>query len=182
MTSGRSQLRVVPKPEPEARAAPVDFDTVFDRYGAYVAGIAARLLGRGDHEVEDVVQDVFWTASRRMGMIYSLEAARPWLITVTVRMVHRRLRKRRWRRLFQSDPDAFDVPASGVTPEERALLERIYRVLDTVRPDDRIAWLLRHVEGERLEDVALSCGCSLATAKRRIAAAQEVLTGVLSDE
>jgi RNA polymerase sigma-70 factor (ECF subfamily) len=37
--------------------------------------------------------------------------------------------------------------------------------------EQRLAWTLRHIEGERLEDVAARCGCSLATAKRRIAAA-----------
>jgi DNA-directed RNA polymerase specialized sigma24 family protein len=35
-----------------------------------------------------------------------------------------------------------------------------------------LAWSLRHLEGERLEDVAERCGCSLATAKRWIATAQ----------
>jgi RNA polymerase sigma-70 factor (ECF subfamily) len=31
--------------------------------------------------------------------------------------------------------------------------------------------MLRHVEGEALEQVAAACGCSLATVKRRIDAA-----------
>jgi RNA polymerase sigma-70 factor (ECF subfamily) len=160
---------------------PVDFDELFTRYSAYVAGVAARLLGRDDHEVEDVVQDVFWTASRRLGRIHNVEAARPWLVTVTVRTVRRRLRRRRWKQLFRVQLDAVDVPAPGATPEQMALLVRLYRLLDTVPADNRLAWLLRHVEGERLEDIALACGCSLATAKRRIGAVQEVLAEVLRD-
>jgi RNA polymerase sigma-70 factor (ECF subfamily) len=36
-----------------------------------------------------------------------------------------------------------------------------------------VAWTLRHVEGESLEEVAVLCDCSLATAKRRIASAHE---------
>jgi RNA polymerase sigma-70 factor (ECF subfamily) len=39
----------------------------------------------------------------------------------------------------------------------------------------RIAWILRFVEDYRLDEVADACGCSLATAKRRIAAAQTVV-------
>jgi RNA polymerase sigma-70 factor (ECF subfamily) len=101
---------------------------------------------------------------------------------VTVRVVRRRLRRRRWRQFFHVDAEAVDVPAPGATPEEHALLARMYRVLDTVRPEDRLAWLLRHVEREPLQDVALACGCSLATAKRRIVAVQQVLQGVLQDE
>ena len=41
--------------------------------------------------------------------------------------------------------------------------------------EDRLAWTLRNVEQEPLDAVAQACGCSLATAKRRIASAQAVL-------
>ena len=40
---------------------------------------------------------------------------------------------------------------------------------------ERAAWLLRHVEGYELAEVARLCECSLATAKRRIAAAERVI-------
>jgi len=39
----------------------------------------------------------------------------------------------------------------------------------------RIAWTLRNLDGMPLADVADACGCSLATAKRRIAAAHELI-------
>ena len=61
------------------------------------------------------------------------------------------------------------------------LLTRIYRALDEIDPKSRIAWILRNVEGEQLEDVADACGCSLATAKRRITATQELLMEVFRD-
>ena len=181
MSASNPRLRVVPAPAPEPATGPVDFDTLFTRYASYVAGIAARLLGRDDDEVEDAVQDVFWIAARRLGRVYSLEAARPWLVTVTVRVVGRRLRRRRWRRLFRADTEVVDVPATGLSPEQYAMLQRTYRLLDRIPDEDRVAWLLRHVEGERLQDVALACGCSLATAKRRIAAAQSAIYGGLDD-
>ena len=45
---------------------------------------------------------------------------------------------------------------------------------------NRVAWTLNYVEGETLEEVARLCGCSLATAKRRIAAAQRFIEEKLS--
>jgi len=57
----------------------------------------------------------------------------------------------------------------------RAELVALGRELGRMPPDHQIAWMLRYVEGEDLEDVARLCGCSLATAKRRIAAASERL-------
>jgi RNA polymerase sigma-70 factor, ECF subfamily len=160
---------------------PLTFDALFKRYSRYVAGVATRLLGQSDHEVDDIVQEVFWLASRHLDKIHDMQAARPWLVTVTVRTTQRKLGRRRWRRMFQGELPASDVPATGATPAERAFLSQIYRVLDKLAPEQRIAWLLRHVEGQKLEDIASSCDCSLATANRRITAVQEVLEEVLRD-
>jgi RNA polymerase sigma-70 factor, ECF subfamily len=179
--ASRPKLQLVPSTAKPLAGAPPDFDTLFSHHAGYVARMAARMLGRDDADVDDVVQEVFFTALPRLGRIHSAEAARPWLMTVTVRTVGRVLRRRKWRRLFLGENSAAEIPATGITAEQRVLLARIYRTLDEMETGSRIAWILRHVEGERLEDVADACGCSLATAKRRIAAAQEVLMEVLRD-
>lgn len=177
----RLPLRIVPSEPKEPSPQALDLDSLFDRHAAYIAGVAARLLGRDDQEVDDVVQEVFLIALRRSDRLYSGEVARPWLVTMAVRVVQRTLRRRRWRRLFLGETFAYELPASGLSPDEEVLLSRMYRVLDTIEPKSRIAWLLRHVEGERLDDIAAICGCSLATAKRRIASTQETLSEVLRD-
>jgi RNA polymerase sigma-70 factor (ECF subfamily) len=48
----------------------------------------------------------------------------------------------------------------------------------------RTPWVLRHVIGCSLDDVAAACACSLATVKRRITAAEEIVDKhvVLPDE
>jgi RNA polymerase sigma-70 factor (ECF subfamily) len=44
-------------------------------------------------------------------------------------------------------------------------------------PDrERIPWLLRHVEGFELRDIARTLGISLATVKRRLVAAHDRLS------
>jgi RNA polymerase sigma-70 factor, ECF subfamily len=181
MFASRPKLQLVHSAaQPLAGAAP-DFDWLFERYAGYVARVAARMLGRDDADVDDVVQEVFLITLHRLHRIRSAEAARPWLMTVTVRTVQRTLRRRKWRRKFLGESTAAEVPATGLTADQRALLVRIYRTLDEIDPKSRIAWILRHIEGERLEDVADACGCSLATAKRRIATAQAILMEVLQD-
>ena len=185
MSAPRPHLRVVELPAPLDGVPPaspaVSFDALFQRYVRYVGAVAARLLGRDDHELDDVVQDVFWLASRRMSQLQDIELARGWLVTATTRVVRRRLKRRRWRALFHAKKAPRDVPAPGATAEQQALLARIYRVLDQLPVEHRLAWTLRYLEGERLDDVARACGCSLATAKRRIGAAQQVLNEVLRD-
>jgi RNA polymerase sigma factor (sigma-70 family) len=160
---------------------PVRFEELFDRYSGYVAGLAARLLGSGDSDLDDVVQDVFWLAARRIAKIPDLIQARGWLATVTTRVVRRKLLRRRFRGLFHANPQRVEVPARGATSEEHAVLARLYEVLEGLPTEVRIAWSLRYLEGEPLDAVAAACGCSLSTAKRRIGAAKSVIDEVFRD-
>ena len=74
-----------------------------------------------------------------------------------------------------------ELKSDGVSAEDRVLLANVYRVLDRVPTAERVAWSLRYVEGVALDEVARLCECSLATAKRRIAAAQAQIHEELGD-
>jgi RNA polymerase sigma-70 factor, ECF subfamily len=179
--SSKPLLRLAPPLSDVERGEPLSFELLFSRYSGYVAGLAARLLGSGDSELDDVVQDVFWLAARRIAKIPDLIQARGWLATVTTRVVRRKLVRRRFRALFHARPQNVDVPARGATAEEHALLARLYQVLDGLPTDQRLAWSLRYLEGEPLDAVAVACGCSLSTAKRRVGAAKSVIDEVFRD-
>lgn len=161
----------------------LDFDSVFRRYAPYVAAVAHRLLGR-DADVDDTVQEVFLVAVRGLAGVRDPSAVKSWLARIAVRVARRRLQMRRFKTyLGMDDPSAYDTVAdSQASPEQRTLLARVYRVLDGLPADQRIAWTLRHIEGEQLESVAVLAGCSLATAKRRIAAATTALEEAFSDD
>jgi RNA polymerase sigma-70 factor (ECF subfamily) len=181
-------LHVVAPPPPsdpvasEPPAHGMDLDTLFRRYSSYVAAVAHRLLGRDD-EVDDTVQEVFLAAVRGLRAVRDPQAVKSWLACIAVRVARRKLRKRRMRSFFGLDDPATygKVTDTGASPEQRALLERVYRVLDEMPTGDRIAWALRYVEGEPLESVAAMSGCSLATAKRRIRAAALTIEEAFAD-
>jgi RNA polymerase sigma-70 factor (ECF subfamily) len=151
-------------------------------HSPYVAGLAYRLMGRDD-EVDDVVQDVFLAYFRFHGDIREPAAVRGWLATTTVRVVRRRLRLRRIGFLLrlQDRIDPKELHALGASPEDSAVLTSIHRVLESVAVNERIAWVLRYLEQEQIDDVARICNCSPATAKRRIAAAHSVVKRALGD-
>jgi len=183
----RPQLRIVSAAPPGADTLsgvgePLDAGQLYRRFAPYVAAIGLRMLGRDD-EVEDLVQDVFLDAQRGLAQLREVEAVKGWLATVTVRKAHRRLRARGLRRMLGLDdaPDYTSIVAPGASPAERAMLGNVYRALDQLPATERLAWGLRYIEGERLERVAELCGCSLATAKRRIAAAQSRVTQEMDD-
>jgi RNA polymerase sigma-70 factor (ECF subfamily) len=177
--SSRPALRLVAAAEPgaapeaERDAQPRSFDDVFRRYSPYVARVALRLLGN-DSEVDDLVQDVFLEAHRGLSSLREAGALGGWLARICVRRATRRLRRRRLLALLSLDAVAerdlpFDVSAS---PEQRAEVARLYRRLDLLPVPERVAWLLRHVEGESLEDMVLLCGCSKSTVQRRLRSAE----------
>jgi RNA polymerase sigma-70 factor (ECF subfamily) len=153
----------------------------FRRYSPYVAAIAYRLLG-ADSEVDDVVQDVFLAALGGLSQLRDPGAVKGWLATVTVRTVRRRLRVRRMKAWLGFDDVAnFNEPiAAQASAEQQVLLHQVYRALDGSPVEQRLAWTLRHVQGETLEEVARLTDCSLATAKRRVAAAQTAIEAALT--
>jgi len=155
---------------------PLEFDEIFRRYAPYVGAVVLRLIGRpGD--VDDVVQDVFIQAHRGLPRLRDRDAVRPWLRRIAVRRAQRWLRTRWVRRWFgESDLDVeTDLIDATASPEERAQMAHIYRTLERMNKDERLAWVLRVVEGETLESIAELLGCSVSTVQRRLRAADAVM-------
>jgi RNA polymerase sigma-70 factor, ECF subfamily len=158
---------------------------LYDDYAAFVAWFASRLLPRHE-EVEDVVQEVFLIAADNLDNLTEPLKIRGWLKTVTLRRVGRRLRWARVRARFGIVPVSTDtvehlVASPQASPEDRAALRELLEALGRLPVDLRIAWTLRHMHEESLEAVAELAGCSLATAKRRISAAQLQIQKELRD-
>ena len=162
--------------EPRQRLAQLYAD-----YAQLVAWFASRLLTRPE-EIEDVVQEVFLIAASNLGNLTDPPKIRGWLKTVTVRRVGRRLRLAKLRARLGIGPVRIEtvehlVAAPQASPEDRAALRELLEALAKLPVQLRIAWTLRHMHGESLEAVAEIAGCSLATAKRRILAAQQRIQG-----
>lgn len=154
----------------------LDTASAFRRYAPYVAKIGMRILGRRD-EIDDFVQDVFVSVHRHLSSLREPAALKGWLGKMAVHEATRRLRKRRLYSLLglHAAYDYSDVADDAATPEQRALLSRIFVALDSLPATDRVAYTLRHIEGETMERIALLCRCSLSTAKRRVANAERTL-------
>jgi len=154
-------------------------EMLYRRHATYLLAIAARLIGnRG--EGEEVVQDTFVTAFEQLSTLREPAALRGWLAQIAVSQVRRRMRRGRLMRVLGLDRGADDatlaaLAAPSTNPDQRAELALIDRAMRGMNANVRIAWMLRMVEGLELAEVASACGCSLATVKRRIAAADAVV-------
>jgi len=180
-----------PQPQPQAGA---ELATSDEALAACVEGIARKdraaagrlvdllekdvnrivwaLLG-ADSDHDDVVQDALVCLLRGAARVRSAAALRGWARTVTVNCVRQELRRRRWRRLFSPEEEGLSHPDLRVADEAtRARALSVWGAVRKLPAEERLALVLRHVEGYELEEVAAALGCSLATAKRRLQSAQ----------
>lgn len=153
------------------------FRELYLRYARYIAGVVVRLMG-DDLELDDVVQDTFVRASERLDTLRSPAHVRPWLVTIAVRFAKERMSRRHRRgRLQRAITHAAPTRSD---PRDRAPADELYAALDLIPDKLRVPWFLARIEGEKLDDVAAACRCSLATVKRRIQQAQTKLDRRLS--
>jgi RNA polymerase sigma-70 factor (ECF subfamily) len=154
--------------DPDGRAA------FYDAYGSYVERLLVRVLGP-DPEIEDLLHDVFIEALANIGQLRDPTRLKGWLTRMTVfvaRGTIRRRRRHRWLVFLPSE----DLPvqtSSSPPPEALDLLERVYGILRALRPNHRIAFSLRYIEGMTLPEAAEASGVSLATFKRWLSGSDE---------
>jgi RNA polymerase sigma-70 factor, ECF subfamily len=158
------------------------FEELYRRHASRAMALAVRIQGHAG-DVEDVVHDAFVRAHDHLHTLENGDVFRSWIGSIVVRLVRSRLRRRRFlRRIGFGSADSLDVDAvlySGASPEQKLELTEVYAALQTLEIEQQIAWTLRYVDGDKLEDVAVATGASLATVKRRILAAQIALTAAL---
>ncbi|GAB4119241.1 MAG: sigma-70 family RNA polymerase sigma factor [Acidobacteriota bacterium] len=170
----------------------VAFAEVFQLYRDMVYTLALKLLTDRSESL-DVTQEVFLTLFRKARSFRGECSLKTWLYRVTINAVAGR--NRWWRRrrrealvpLEIRDPDRHPVEPAGCTPsparaclsaELRAALDAGLRKLPF---EQRVALVLREVEGLSYEDIAAVTGAGLGTVKSRIARAREQLRNLLAD-
>jgi RNA polymerase sigma-70 factor (ECF subfamily) len=155
-------------------------ERLYLRHVGYVTSLCLRLLGRRD-EAEDAAQDTFVDVLEQLHRLREPQRLKHWITRIAVHKAHRRFRRRKLLRtlgLYGGDPvEETLLPANNErsTQEQAIELEKLSSVLQGLPDVQRAAWVLRYVDGHKLEQVAALCDCSLATAKRRIAAADAIV-------
>jgi RNA polymerase sigma-70 factor, ECF subfamily len=153
-------------------------EALFRRHSPSVMGLAYRLLG-SDVDLEDVAQEACFQALSSLHRLRDADAFGPWMAGILVRCVHRLLRRRRMlRRLGLRDPVPVDPDLAlspGAPADVVAELRRIYRVLDGLSTEARLALVLHRVEGFSVPEVAKLLDSSPSTVKRRLGEAAAAL-------
>ncbi len=160
----------------EARAR----DELVKLFAPAIYRLAFRLLGTQE-DAEDVVQEAFISV---FSSIHTYRAAAPlksWLYRVAARRALRHIKGLRRVAALEvivggaeslSDPHRSD-PQKKL--DSRALLKRIYALLDQIPDKQRAVFILHEVEGYSLPEVAALLGISVTAAKKRVWRARKKL-------
>ncbi|HZL19017.1 MAG TPA: sigma-70 family RNA polymerase sigma factor [Polyangia bacterium] len=140
---------------------------VWEQYASMVNGVLRRALGP-EHDFDDLIQDVFLRVFDRVSGLRDLSALRSFIYSVTIRVVSWEIRRARARRHRQAASLLYREGPEAVTadPETRDLVARVQTILDGMPQKERAIFVLRHVEGQGLSDIAQGLNVSLSTAKR----------------
>jgi RNA polymerase sigma-70 factor (ECF subfamily) len=142
---------------------------VYDRHVGSVHGFVYRLLGP-EADLDDIVQEVFIYALHSIDKLREPAALRSWLIGIAAGKVRAHLRTK-WRRrwlTFLSHEELAELAVPEPDPHGE-LLRDVYAIFDQLAPDERMALVMRRVEGLPIHEAAKACGMSLSTFKRRYA-------------
>jgi RNA polymerase sigma-70 factor (ECF subfamily) len=166
------------------------FEEIFERYSSMVYGLAVHILGDRE-EALDVSQEVFLTIYRKLDSFRGESSLKTWIYCIAANRSANRFRW--WNRLRRRGTVSLEEHLaarpehemtcewqSGSESPERALLmreerEEIQRLLLQLPVQQRIAVVMRDMEGFSYEEIAEAMQISLGTVKSRIARGRETL-------
>jgi len=161
---------------------PGAFEALYRQYSPRLFGLAYRMVG--PNEAEDLLQEIFLTAHRKMALYKGDSALGTWLFRLATNQCLDYLRSKRARLAMLTD--AID-PEQG--PEARGsagailgVLERmdLERALAQLPPGSRAVFVLHDVEGCEHREVAELLGVSEGTSKSQLHKARMRLRRLLT--
>jgi RNA polymerase sigma-70 factor (ECF subfamily) len=128
---------------------------------------------------EELTQDVFVRAWRKLGSFRGDSAFSSWLypLTVNVALTERRSRRRRLARIVPTDDGAtLEAPTPAGAPEAGFDIEK---ALSDLPPGARQVFVLHDIEGRTHEEIASLLGLAAGTSKAQLHRARRLLREAL---
>ncbi len=159
------------------------FETLYRQHATRLYNLASRMIG-ANGEADDLLQDIFLLAYRKIGSFRGESSLGTWLYRLAMNHCLDVLRNRQTRMGQQTDsldePDATPVtsPVPVLSAVSRIDLERAIAALP---PACRAAFLLHDVEGFGHQEVGAMLGVSEGTSKSQVHKARLRIRGYLAE-
>jgi RNA polymerase sigma-70 factor (ECF subfamily) len=146
------------------------FEGLYRTHAPRLYGLACRFVGR--HEADDLLQDIFLTAHRKLASYKGDAALGTWLFRLATNLCVDHLRSRGARLAERSDPleDGDATPAGSQAGPILGVLDRmdLERALPALSPGSRQVFVLHDVEGLEHREIAALLGISWGTSKSQL--------------
>jgi RNA polymerase sigma factor (sigma-70 family) len=156
----------------EPIAEPADVDWLRDLYNRYSDQVRAVVVRHGGPQVdaEDLVQEVFLAAHRKIQTLREYAVPAAWLHLAALREVWRVRRRARLMRFlpFGVAPTAEEIPLPDIVCAHSEGVTWLYRALEKIPGRQREALILYHVEGLTSVEIGRLLGCPDQTVRSRI--------------
>jgi len=171
----------------KARAGDADaFRLLVERHSRRLFGLAFRMTGN-EQDAEDVVQESFLRAYRRLSQFDDRASFGTWLYRIAANCSIDLMRTKGQKAQQMVETDVEDpvlaLRSSDPSPERSALSaevrDRVAEAMNELSPVERSAFVLRHFEGMRLEEVGRALGCQTNAAKHSVFRAVQKLRRAL---
>jgi len=163
------------------RHQPLAAERLVSTYGERAYRLARRITGNGE-DAEEVVQDAFWTVTRKIEMFRGDSAFGSWLYRIVANAAYQKLRGRQSRRhelsldealpLFDergchAEPVADWSHAATAPAVQAELRTTLTAAIEELPAAYRAVLVLRDVEGCSNIEIAEALGLSIAVVKTR---------------
>src|SRR5262250_960614 len=153
------------------------FEQLIMRHERRVFALAMKLLGSTE-DAQDAAQEVFLRVFKYIHRFDADKPIEPWLVQVTVNVCRNigRIRQRCWN-TFPATVDA-DLavahpsrdPHAGLAEEQQR--QMLWKALDTLPHKERLAVILRDIDGLKTSEVAQLLGSSETTVRSQVSRAR----------
>lgn len=147
----------------------VAFGTLVRRYDDRMYRMVRSVCVSAPAEADDVYQDTFLTAYKKLSTFQGRSELGTWLYRVAANLCFMRLRAKKTRptaSLGDATPDGAGGPEEAVRKKE--LSEAVTAALTSLAPEHRLAVVLRDVEGLSAAETARTLKISIPAVKSRL--------------
>jgi len=167
-------------------------DLFYRDYARRLYPVCVHFLGTEDSDAEDIVQDTFMVAWRKLGGFRFESSLYTWLNHICVNLCFERLRKRKKTLVsLEEDMEKLTQPHQGwfqkrkaeeEEQEKSALLARLHRIMDSMGEKCRHILILRDREGHSYTNLAKMLKIPPGTVMSQLARCRKALKHLMSNE
>lgn len=169
------------------------FEQLITAYQKKVLNLAYGMLGNAA-DAEDTAQEIFIKIFRSIGSFQENSSLSTWIYRISVNVCLDELRKRKKRsgdismNQQNSDDEEYELslPDPSASPyqqaQKNAAMEELYKAIEQLSEEQRMAIVLRDLEGMSYDEIAAVTQSTLGTTKSRINRARLALRKILEDK